>query len=284
MKDRFPGDHRVCAASGPAGGRLQFEKGKRGRRKAALTWVADKAGDPGYQAIARLRLASVHAEAQVPSPKHSSSLLGHVPTPSSSRWWRIAGRHPRHAGKPQEGPRRSLSSWPTRGWASAASTAAWWRSSSTRWVSTPAPEGHAGRCPGAAVGPWQMSSLLSGHPTLDIRFQPRGCRCHGRPDGGWLLAGCAGGPDGPNRPNSAPNAALINVRLAWSPAIGPVDFPVGGPCRRVARWSRWRSSDGTVAAAGRRSGPRHLAWHSGGAVGCRCGHPMAAWRGRHPGQ
>ena len=33
-------------------------------RKAALAWVADKASDEGYQAVARLRLASVLMEAK----------------------------------------------------------------------------------------------------------------------------------------------------------------------------------------------------------------------------
>ena len=32
--------------------------------KAALTWVADKAADPGHQALARLRLAAVLTQQQ----------------------------------------------------------------------------------------------------------------------------------------------------------------------------------------------------------------------------
>ncbi|GAC1538162.1 MAG: tetratricopeptide repeat protein [Ramlibacter sp.] len=40
------------------------EKGKPDSARAALTWVADKSSDAGYQAIARLRLASLLVEAK----------------------------------------------------------------------------------------------------------------------------------------------------------------------------------------------------------------------------
>jgi predicted negative regulator of RcsB-dependent stress response len=40
------------------------EKGKTDTARAALTWVADKSSDEGYQAIARLRLASLLVEAK----------------------------------------------------------------------------------------------------------------------------------------------------------------------------------------------------------------------------
>jgi len=40
------------------------EKGKAEQARAALAWVVDKAVDPGYQAVARLRLASMHIDAQ----------------------------------------------------------------------------------------------------------------------------------------------------------------------------------------------------------------------------
>ncbi len=41
-----------------------------------------------------------------------------------------------------------------------------------------------------------------------------------------LVSGCAGGPDKPKPTELGPNAALINVRLAWSAKIGQVGFPL----------------------------------------------------------
>ena len=63
MKDRFPGT-TYAQQSGLMVARLQFEAGKLDAAKAALTWVADKSSDEAYQAIARLRLASMHADAR----------------------------------------------------------------------------------------------------------------------------------------------------------------------------------------------------------------------------
>ncbi|HZY18660.1 MAG TPA: tetratricopeptide repeat protein [Ramlibacter sp.] len=40
------------------------DKGKPDTAKEALAWVADKASDEGYQAVARLRLAALHVEAK----------------------------------------------------------------------------------------------------------------------------------------------------------------------------------------------------------------------------
>lgn len=48
----------LLAASGLA------DKGKTDEARTALAWVADKAVDPGYQAVARLRLASLHMDSQ----------------------------------------------------------------------------------------------------------------------------------------------------------------------------------------------------------------------------
>ncbi len=66
------------------------------------------------------------------------------------------------------------------------------------------------------------------------------------------LAGCAGGPDKPKPTELGPNAALINVRQAWSARIGPVAFPldvkVNGGAVTLA------SSDGTVASIDGSSG------------------------------
>ncbi|HKB52960.1 MAG TPA: tetratricopeptide repeat protein [Ramlibacter sp.] len=41
-----------------------YDKGKADQAKAALAWVADKASDEGYQAVARLRLASIFMDAK----------------------------------------------------------------------------------------------------------------------------------------------------------------------------------------------------------------------------
>lgn len=42
--------------------------GKAEEARTALAWVADKASDPGYQAVARLRLASLHMDAKAWEP------------------------------------------------------------------------------------------------------------------------------------------------------------------------------------------------------------------------
>ncbi|MEO7938997.1 MAG: outer membrane protein assembly factor BamB, partial [Burkholderiaceae bacterium] len=67
-----------------------------------------------------------------------------------------------------------------------------------------------------------------------------------------LLVACAGGPDKPKPATLSDNAALINVRLAWSARIGAVRFPlevaVSGPTFTVA------ASDGNVAAIDAGSG------------------------------
>ena len=41
-----------------------YDKGKADQAKAALAWVADNASDEGYQAVARLRLASIFMDAK----------------------------------------------------------------------------------------------------------------------------------------------------------------------------------------------------------------------------
>ena len=54
MKERFPGT-TYAQQTGLMAARLQFDAGNLDAAKAALTWVADKSTDEGYQAIARLR-------------------------------------------------------------------------------------------------------------------------------------------------------------------------------------------------------------------------------------
>jgi len=63
MKDKF-GSTSYAQQAGLLAGKALFEKGNADGAKAALTWVADKASDEGYQALARLRLASVLVESK----------------------------------------------------------------------------------------------------------------------------------------------------------------------------------------------------------------------------
>ena len=80
-----------------------------------------------------------------------------------------------------------------------------------------------------------------------------------------LLAACAGGPDKPQPAALSPNAALINVRLAWSARIGPVHFPlevaVSGTSVTVA------GSDGSVATIDASSGAEQWRASVGAEIG-----------------
>ena len=61
MKDKFGGTV-YAEQAGLLAAKAYYEKGNLDAAKAALTWVADKAGDAGYQSIAKLRLAGVLLE------------------------------------------------------------------------------------------------------------------------------------------------------------------------------------------------------------------------------
>lgn len=63
MKDRYGGT-TYAQQSGLLVAKLYYEAGKVDAAKAALDWVANKASDEAYQAIARLRLAGILAEAK----------------------------------------------------------------------------------------------------------------------------------------------------------------------------------------------------------------------------
>ena len=58
MKDKFP-NTTFTQQAGLLSAKVYFEAGKVEEAKAALGWVAGKSSDAGYQAIAKLRLASV---------------------------------------------------------------------------------------------------------------------------------------------------------------------------------------------------------------------------------
>ena len=63
MKDKFGGTSFAAQGAMLAAQSL-FEAGKPDGAKAALTWVADSGSDDSYKALARLRLAGVHLQAQ----------------------------------------------------------------------------------------------------------------------------------------------------------------------------------------------------------------------------
>jgi predicted negative regulator of RcsB-dependent stress response len=61
MKDKFGGTTYAQQAALLAA-KTFYEKGNLDAARAALSWVIDKAGDDGYQALARLRLAGILVE------------------------------------------------------------------------------------------------------------------------------------------------------------------------------------------------------------------------------
>ena len=63
MKEKFPATTYAQQAAFLSA-KVYFEAGKFEQAKASLSWVAEKSSDPGYQAIARLRLASVLIESK----------------------------------------------------------------------------------------------------------------------------------------------------------------------------------------------------------------------------
>ena len=58
MKERFAST-AYAQQAGLLAAKAHYDKGNADAARAALAWVADKASDPGYQAIARLRLAGL---------------------------------------------------------------------------------------------------------------------------------------------------------------------------------------------------------------------------------
>jgi predicted negative regulator of RcsB-dependent stress response len=63
MKDKF-GSTTYAQQAGMLTAKVLVEKGNTDAAKAALAWVAEKSSDEGYQAVARLRLAGVLAQAK----------------------------------------------------------------------------------------------------------------------------------------------------------------------------------------------------------------------------
>ncbi len=63
MRDKF-GRTTYAQQAGLLAAKVLLEKGNVDAAKSALNWVADKASDEGYQAVARLRLASILVESK----------------------------------------------------------------------------------------------------------------------------------------------------------------------------------------------------------------------------
>jgi predicted negative regulator of RcsB-dependent stress response len=63
IKDKF-GSTTYAQQAGLLAAKAWATKGNSDAAKGALTWVADKASDEGYQAVARLRLAGISIEAK----------------------------------------------------------------------------------------------------------------------------------------------------------------------------------------------------------------------------
>lgn len=84
MKDKFGGT-AYAQQAGLLAAKALHDKGNADASRAALAWVADKAVDPGYQAIARLRLAGELMDSKsydealkqlaVPVPKEFEALV-----------------------------------------------------------------------------------------------------------------------------------------------------------------------------------------------------------------
>ena len=77
MKDRYAST-AYAQQSGLLVAKLYYEAGKVDAAKAALEWVATKASDDGYRAIAKLRLAGILAEAKA-FPDALTQLNGSFP-------------------------------------------------------------------------------------------------------------------------------------------------------------------------------------------------------------
>jgi predicted negative regulator of RcsB-dependent stress response len=77
MKERFSGTV-YAQQSGLLVARLNYDAGKVDAAKTALAWVVDKSSDESYQAIARLRLAGILADAKS-YPEAMAQLAGSFP-------------------------------------------------------------------------------------------------------------------------------------------------------------------------------------------------------------
>jgi hypothetical protein len=124
-----------------------------------------------------------------------------------------------------------------RAWApTAATTGAWWPSSSTRWASTPRPRlPRRSRLVSRPVTTPSLRSLAGALALLAAA----------------VLAGCASGSPRPKPAELPPNVDLIGVRQAWHATLAPIAFPLQvHPGQPGAAGQRRRHGGG----AGRRNG------------------------------
>ena len=84
-----------------------------------------------------------------------------------------------------------------------------------------------------------------------------------------LLASCSSGPEKPKPAELAPNAGLLDVRLAWSAKVGAVNFPLD--VKVSANTVAVASSDGTVASFDARTGTELWRTNVGGQIGAGVG-------------
>ena len=84
-----------------------------------------------------------------------------------------------------------------------------------------------------------------------------------------LLVSCSSGPEKPRPTELAPNAGLLDVRLAWTSKVGAIDFPldvkVNGNTVAVA------SSDGVVGSFDARTGAELWRTHVGAQIAAGVG-------------
>ncbi len=84
-----------------------------------------------------------------------------------------------------------------------------------------------------------------------------------------VLGGCAGSPDKPKPTELGPNAALINVKLAWSAKIGAVTFPLD--VKTIGNTATIASSDGTVVSLDAVTGQDQWRASAGATLGAGAG-------------
>jgi predicted negative regulator of RcsB-dependent stress response len=63
IKDKF-GRTAYAQQAGLVAAKVQVDKGSSDAAKASLAWVAERSSDPGYQAVARLRLSAIAIDAK----------------------------------------------------------------------------------------------------------------------------------------------------------------------------------------------------------------------------
>ena len=128
MKERF-GRTTYAQQAGLLAAKSYYDKGNIEASSAALTWVASKSTDVGYQSVARLRLSGLLLEKKA-YPEALQQLAGDFPKDfaplAADRRGDILMAQDKKTG-PSIKKR-------TKVWTKPMNTAVWWRSSSMQWV------------------------------------------------------------------------------------------------------------------------------------------------------